>query len=175
MGMDPLLLSGFQAIEIAEVFFRIKQRNLLHLVIGKTDEPADIMNFHAVPPLILTAYCSGLRSGSLQGKYLRFGNDLFDFLDKMWVACKQQYLMGVTQFAQRLERGAAAIGIEVHEDVIEDHRQTIDVVCIFANQSQPHRQVQLLRRTTAQHLRRKPGAIATFYLDFASVQRRYDP
>src|SRR5215471_12318019 len=121
---------------------------------------------------ILPAYCSGLRSGSLQGKYLCFGKDLFDLLDKMRVTCKQQYLMGLAQFAQGFEGRATAIGIKVDEDVIEDNRQAIDVVCIFANQSQPHRQVQLLRGTTAQSLGRKPDAIGTLDLDFTSVKRR---
>ena len=49
---------------------------------------------------MLTAYCSGLRSGSLQGKNPRFGNDLFDLLDKMRMAGKQQYLMSLAKLAK---------------------------------------------------------------------------
>ena len=46
VAVNPLILPRFKAIQIAEVLRRIKQRNLLHLVIGKTDELGGITSVH---------------------------------------------------------------------------------------------------------------------------------
>lgn len=46
MAVDPLILSGFQAIQIAEILRRVEQRYFLHLLIGKSNEFVDVANFH---------------------------------------------------------------------------------------------------------------------------------
>ena len=46
MSVDTLILTGFQTIDVEKVLLGIKQRNLLHLLIRKTDEIFDVSNFH---------------------------------------------------------------------------------------------------------------------------------
>src|SRR5947209_5356364 len=46
MRVDTLILPGFQTIDVEEVLLGIKQRNLLHLLIRKTDETFYVSNFH---------------------------------------------------------------------------------------------------------------------------------
>src|ERR1051326_739544 len=62
MAMNALILSGFQAVQIAEVLRRLKQRQLLHFVCGKTDEVVDSANFHGrVRPIVVEATGKPLR------------------------------------------------------------------------------------------------------------------
>src|SRR5438309_3076189 len=77
----------------------------------------------------------------LQRKYLCFGNDFLDLLDQMRMAGEKQNLMGFAKLTEGVERIEASIGVEVDKDVIEHNRQGIDMVCVFANQRQPHRQI----------------------------------
>src|SRR5437867_2444343 len=112
-----------------------------------------------------------LTVSELQRKYLCFGNDFLDLLHQMGVAGEKQNLMRGTKLAERVECIAAAIGIEVDKNVIEHNRQRIDVVCVFADQRQPHRQIELFGGPAAQNLRRKARAIGAFDLDFTAVQR----
>ena len=79
-----------------------------------------------------------------------------------------------TQGAESFEAGTAAIGIEVHKDVVEYDGQWVDVIRIFANKSQPHRKIKLLSSTAAQQLRRKPNAIGAFDLDLSTIERGND-
>ena len=46
VAVNPLILSRFQAIQIAEVFRRLKHRQLLHLLIRETNEIVDLSNIH---------------------------------------------------------------------------------------------------------------------------------
>src|SRR5262245_30812326 len=44
--MNALILPGFQAIYVEEVFVGVEEGNLLHLLIRKTHEPVDVACFH---------------------------------------------------------------------------------------------------------------------------------
>ena len=48
VAVNPLLLSGLQAVQITEVIRRIKKRDFLHPVIGKADEVVDVPGFHSI-------------------------------------------------------------------------------------------------------------------------------
>src|SRR5262249_11679756 len=73
-------------------------------------------------------------------------------------------------FVQSLKRGAAAIGIEIDEDVVEDNRQRIDMIRVLTDESQAHSEVQLLGCSTAEGLRRQAHTIGTLDLDVSSVE-----
>ena len=62
MGVNALLLPRLQAIDVTEVFCRIEEGDLLHLVIGKTDELTNITSFHlfGVGPTIRIAAVQSL-------------------------------------------------------------------------------------------------------------------
>src|SRR5215469_114369 len=69
------------------------------------------------------------------------------------------------------EAGSTSFGIEIHEDIIKNNRQRVDVVRVFPDQGETHRKVQLLCCSAAEELRRKPDAVGTFDLDVSSVER----
>src|SRR5204862_7918359 len=97
VAVNPLILSGFQAIKVAEVFGRLKHRYLLHFFIRKANEFFDVPNFHIrVRPIVVEsvperensvgAYYDrpySLQSG--ERKDLCFGHDFFDLSDEMGV------------------------------------------------------------------------------------------
>ena len=74
------------------------------------------------------------------------------------------------KLAQRFECCAAAAKIEVNEDIIKNHRQSVDVICVFADQCEPHREIELLCSAAAQELRRKADAVRSLDLDYAAVE-----
>src|SRR5437667_321642 len=84
---------------------------------------------------------------------------------------EKQNLVRRAKFSQCVERVAAAARIEVDKNVIENDRQGVHMICIFANQRQPHRQIELLGGTAAQKLRRNPDAVSALNLDFTTVER----
>src|SRR5205823_12746668 len=46
VAVNPLILSGFQTVQIAEIFRRIEYRNFLHLVIREADELVNVSRLH---------------------------------------------------------------------------------------------------------------------------------
>src|SRR2546425_796460 len=82
---------------------------------------------------------------------------------------EKQNLVRRAKFSQCVERVAAAAGIEVDKNVIENDRQGVHMICVFANQRQPHRQIELLGGTAAQNLRRNPDAVSALNLDFTTA------
>ena len=46
VSVDSLLLPGFETVQIAEVLFRTKKRNLLHLLVGEADERTNVLTIH---------------------------------------------------------------------------------------------------------------------------------
>src|SRR5207249_3895708 len=62
MGVDALLLSGLQAIKIAEAMLRIEQWVFPHFLIRKTDEVGENTRFHGLHHEKFAdrrAYCKG--------------------------------------------------------------------------------------------------------------------
>src|SRR5207247_3874328 len=100
-----------------------------------------------------------------------FGNDFLDLLDEMRMTGEKQNLVRRAKFSKCVEGVAAAAGIEVDKNVIENDRQGVHMICIFANQRQPHRQIELLGGTAAQNLRRNSDAVSALNLDFTTVER----
>src|SRR5436190_23859875 len=89
----------------------------------------------------------------------------------MRMAGEEQDLVGAAELPERQETGAAAAGIEVDEDVVENHGQRIHVVRIFPDQCQPHGKIELLGGAPAQDLRRETDAAGTLDLDFTAIER----
>src|SRR5438445_5595064 len=83
------------------------------------------------------------RRYSSKRKYPGFGNHLLDLFDEVRVTGEKQDLVCPAQLAERLECRAAAVEIEVDENIIKDHRQRIDVICVFADEREPHREIEL--------------------------------
>ena len=46
VAVNPLILSGLQAVQVTEVFGRIEQRHLLHFVVGKPNQIVDVLGLH---------------------------------------------------------------------------------------------------------------------------------
>src|SRR5437773_10399162 len=84
---------------------------------------------------------------------------------------EKQNLVRRAKFSECVERVAAAAGIEVDKNVIENDRQGVHMICVFANQRQPHRQIELLGGTAAQNPRRNPDAVSALNLDFTTAER----
>jgi len=55
------------------------------------------------------------------------------------MAGEEQNLMRGAKVSDSFEGSAAAAGIEVDEDIIEDDRQRIDMIGVFANKREAHR------------------------------------
>src|SRR5262245_20062982 len=102
MAVNPLILSGFQTIEIAKIPWRVEQRYLLHLIAGEPDEIAKVLSFHQV------AYCSGNGFAKGQnlslpaikhrrflgkGKELRLGHDFCYLGQQVRMTREEQHLM----------------------------------------------------------------------------------
>ena len=55
------------------------------------------------------------------------------------MAREEQHLMCRAQISDSQQRRATPAEIKIHEDVVKDNREWIDVVRVFANQRQAHR------------------------------------
>jgi hypothetical protein len=146
MAVNPLILSEFQAIQITEVLRGLKHRRLLHLLIRETNEVSDSSNFHRqVRPIVVEKgepehmarikkswnfgilefqgfLIPGLSSRFLlrEGKDVGFGDRILDLSHHMRMAGKEKDLVCCTQVTDGFEGRAAATGVKVDEDIIEN-------------------------------------------------------
>jgi hypothetical protein len=56
VAVNALILSGSEAIQITEIFLRLKHRYLLHLFAGKADKIVNLSNFHSRVRLIVVEH-----------------------------------------------------------------------------------------------------------------------
>jgi hypothetical protein len=56
---------------------------------------------------------------------LSLGRDSSNELDQMWVAREEQHLVTLSGIGKRFSHGRGTGGIEVHENVVEDHRERL--------------------------------------------------
>src|SRR5215471_5923331 len=106
-----------------------------------------------------------------EGKDPGFWNGSFHLFHEMRVAGEEQHLMRGAKATHCFEAGSTSFGIEIHEDIIKNNRQRVDVVRVFPDEGETHRKVELLCCSAAEELRREPDAIRTFDLDVSSVER----
>jgi len=90
----------------------------------------------------------------------------------MRMAGEQQNLVRLGQFGHGLEGGSCPLGIEVDEHIVEDDGKRIRVAGIVAKKREPYREVELLRGTAAEQMRKETHAVVTFHLNLRAVERR---
>src|SRR5882724_4299777 len=89
----------------------------------------------------------------------------------MRMAGEEKNLMGLGELANGEKSIPATLGIKVDENIVEHHRKRIDMRGVFANQSETHSEIKLLRGTPAQELRWQADAIGALNQDIAAIER----